>query len=115
MTVARPDGVNPRMSVASLLQVKWSRHLWVLGLNSGTTAPPTGSGASTFVYSWLLHPWQDHARFNPTVRPPRLRGTMCSTEKDCMAYAVWLRQYSQQSRALSATKRRRVSETRSSA
>ena len=47
----------------------------------------------------------DHARLSNRVSPPRLTGTMCSTENDCVAKSARLRQYSQHPPARSAISR----------
>jgi hypothetical protein len=49
-TVARPVGVTPTIRVKSSFHLKWSCHLWLLGLYSGTRAPVTESGATILVY-----------------------------------------------------------------
>ena len=46
MTVARPQGVRPRMRVPSSLQVKCSHQDCCRGLNSGTRCPVSGSSPS---------------------------------------------------------------------
>ena len=62
------------------------------------------------LYFRLLQPWQEKARFSRSLAPPAERGMTCSTEKGSALKRSWLRQYSQQTPARSATRRaRRVS------
>lgn len=57
-------------------------------------------------YLKLLQPWHASATLSAVVVPSALRGVICSTEKPCVAYASWLKQYSQHPWARSRTSTR---------
>lgn len=97
--MALPLGVKPMIRVQSILQEKCSRHSCERGCNRDTDFPLTGSSACTLTCLCELHPSQASARLSSAVSPPTCHGMICSTEKDCSANVIWLRQYSQHPRA----------------
>ena len=78
MTVARPIGVNPMISVPVSLHLKCSHHDWWRGLNNDICVLVTGSTPSILLDLKLLHHAQESQRLFSSELPCFDTGMMCS-------------------------------------
>lgn len=94
-TVARPQGVTPRIRVPFSLQRKCSDHFCCRGLKKLVRIPVSGSTPSVCEPLKLLHNRHASQRFSSSSVLPRALGTICSISSGPKTSHCGLRQYPQ--------------------
>src|SRR5919204_523924 len=94
--VARPIAVLPAISTpASMIRNrKWSLQRCVRGLKMGTWLSVSGSRTASRACLDPLQLRHDRTRLSRSRRPPRARGTRCSTSNGLLKNSSGARQYS---------------------